>query len=88
MDDRIGLFSPRRRGEEETRRRLPVLADLIVAVLISASAWLAIEAESDPEPLTTTEHLPRDARFWFYWYPGVGQMVETPVQPNLDNCGR
>ncbi len=29
-----------------------------------------------------------DARFWFYWYPGVGQMVETPVQQNLDHCGR
>ncbi len=41
-------------------RRLPILAALVLAALIAASAWLAIEAESDPEPLTTTEHLPRD----------------------------
>lgn len=41
-------------------RRLPVLAALVLAALIAASAWLAIVAQSDPEPLPTTEHLPRD----------------------------
>ena len=41
-------------------RRLPVLAALVLAALIAASAWLAIVAQSDPEPLPTAEHLPRD----------------------------
>lgn len=29
-----------------------------------------------------------EARDWFYWYPHAGQMVETPVQANLERCGR
>lgn len=41
-------------------RRLPVLAALVLAALIGASAWLAIVAQSDPEPMPTAEHLPRD----------------------------
>lgn len=41
-------------------RRLPVLAVLTVAALIAASAWLAIVAQSDPEPLPRAEYLPRD----------------------------
>ena len=41
-------------------RRLPVLAVLVLAALIAASTWLAIVAQSDPEPLPTAEHLPRD----------------------------
>ena len=41
-------------------RRLPVLAALTVVALIAASAWLAIVAQSDPEPLPTAERLPRD----------------------------
>ncbi len=41
-------------------RRLPVIAALIVAAIIAASAWLAIEAQSDPQPLLVAEHLPRD----------------------------
>ncbi|MCY3921896.1 MAG: LysM peptidoglycan-binding domain-containing protein [Chloroflexi bacterium] len=41
-------------------RRLTLLAALVLAALIAASAWLAIVAQSDPEPLPTAEHLPRD----------------------------
>ena len=41
-------------------RRLPVLAALVVAAIIAASAWLVIEAQSDPQPLPVPEHLPRD----------------------------
>lgn len=41
-------------------RRLPILAVLVVAAIIGASAWLAIDARSDPEPLPVAEHLPRD----------------------------
>lgn len=41
-------------------RRLPVLAALVLVAAIGASAWLAIDARSDPEPLPAAEHLPRD----------------------------
>ena len=41
-------------------RQLPVLAVLVLAALIAASTWLAIVAQSDPEPLPIAEHLPRD----------------------------
>lgn len=41
-------------------RRRSVLAALVLAALIAASAWLAIVAQSDPEPLPNAEHLPRD----------------------------
>ena len=41
-------------------RRLPVLAALTAAALIAASAWLVIDARSDPQPLPSGEHLPRD----------------------------
>ncbi len=41
-------------------RRIPILAALVLAAIIAASAWLVIEAQSDPQPLPTAEHLPRD----------------------------
>lgn len=41
-------------------RRLPILAALTVAAIVAASAWLAIDAQSDPQPLNTAEHQPRD----------------------------
>ena len=41
-------------------QRLPLLAALVVAAIVAASAWLAIDARSDPRPLPPAEHLPRD----------------------------
>ncbi|MCY3571660.1 MAG: LysM peptidoglycan-binding domain-containing protein [Chloroflexi bacterium] len=40
--------------------RLPLLGVLFVAVIVAASAWLAIDARTDPQPLPFAEHLPRD----------------------------
>ena len=41
-------------------RRLPVLAALLVAAIIGASAWLAIDARTDPDPLPAAQYHPRD----------------------------
>lgn len=57
-------------------RRLPVLAALVLAALIAASAWLAIVAQSDPEPLPTSEHLPRD--------DDQAQQQQSQAQPEPD----
>lgn len=58
-------------------RRLPVLAALVLASLIAASAWLAIVAQSDPEPLPTTEHFPRD--------DDQSQQQESQAQPGPED---
>ena len=57
-------------------RRLPVLAALVVAAIIAASAWLAIDAQSDPQPLPVAEHLPRDDE--------QAQQQESQPEPNPD----
>ena len=40
--------------------RLPLLGVLLAAAIVAASAWLAIDARTDPQPLPFAEHLPRD----------------------------
>lgn len=40
--------------------RLRLLGVLLAAAIVAASAWLAIDARTDPEPLPVAEHLPRD----------------------------
>ena len=57
-------------------RRLPVLAALVVAAIIAASAWLAIDAQSDPQPLPVAEHLPRDDE--------QAQQQQSQSEPNPD----
>ncbi len=57
-------------------RRLPILAALVLAAVIAASAWLAIVAQSDPEPLPTAEHLPRDE--------DQSQQQQSQAQPEPD----
>ncbi len=39
---------------------LPLLGVLLAAAIVAASAWLAIDARTDPQPLPFAEHLPRD----------------------------
>ena len=57
-------------------RRLPLLAALVVAAIIAASAWLAIDAQSDPQPLPVAEHLPRDDE--------QAQQQESQPEPDPD----
>lgn len=40
--------------------RLPLLGVLLAAAIVAASAWLAIDARTDPEPLPVADRLPRD----------------------------
>ena len=57
-------------------RRLPLLGFLVGAAIVAASAWLVIDAQSDPEPLPTVEHLPRDE--------DQSQQQESQDQPEPD----
>ncbi|MXX46932.1 MAG: LysM peptidoglycan-binding domain-containing protein [Chloroflexi bacterium] len=41
-------------------QRLPLLGALVIAAIVATSAWLVIDARSDPQPLPVAEHLPRD----------------------------
>jgi len=40
--------------------RVPLLGVLLAAAIVAASAWLAIDARTDPEPLPVADRLPRD----------------------------
>jgi LysM repeat protein len=57
--------------------RLPVLAALLIAAVISASAWLAIDASSESDTRLIAEHLPRDDE----QAQQQSQSVPEPTQP-------
>lgn len=54
-------------------QRLPVLAALILIAVITASAWLVIDASSDSKPSLEADHLPRDN--------GQSQQQESQEEP-------